>query len=342
MTKLLKLLTESRKLIVSLIWLMVGVVILSTVGRYLYQRNRPAVAVRPSEAAVPAPERDWSTVDAAIAEALKTARNKAWTQASAKLDVWIVALTARVDNDFLEWYFSYWTQQVIGLKGMWYWTVHKVMSDEPTLAEKITEDIQEEFSKRVLRPQISQLEIERITREVLEIYVTELSEGLKAIPSRYQIPHPLWERHLEDIALLTSTTEGNRNVSLSLKTVAVSSTVAAGMAVKTLGPVIGKVGGKVSAKLAGKATAKLAAKTGAKVAGKSGGKLAGPIIGVGVLIWDVWDHHHTKAVERPILRQNLMDYFAEMKQGFLHEPETGIISILTAMETGVLKQLQPQ
>lgn len=29
----------------------------------------------------------------------------------------------RVDDDFLEWYFDYWNQQVLGLKSIWYWSV---------------------------------------------------------------------------------------------------------------------------------------------------------------------------------------------------------------------------
>ena len=197
MNKLLKLLTESRKVITNLIWLAVAIVILSTVGRYLYHRNTPKSPARSTAGNVPAPATDWSAIDAAIVEALQSARSKAEQQANVKLDGWTSSLMTRVDGDFLEWYFSYWTQQKIGLKGVWYWTVNKVMSDEPAMAEKITEDIQEEFSKRVLRPQISQMEIERITREVLEVYVTELSNALKAIPSRYNIPHPDWERHLE-------------------------------------------------------------------------------------------------------------------------------------------------
>jgi len=339
MTKFPKPSTAGRGIITNLVWIAVAVVILSTTGRYLYHRSGTQPR-HPMTANVPAPATDWSSVDAAIVEALQSARAKAEQQANVKLDAWVSSLVTRVDGDFLEWYFSYWTQQVIGVKGMWYWTVNKVMSDEPEMAEKITEDIQDEFSKRVLRPQISQMEIERVTREVLEIYVTELCNALKTIPSRYKIPHPAWERHLEDISVLTSNVEGNRDVSLSMKTVAVSSAVAAGIAVKTLGPVIGKVAGQVSAKLAGKATAKIAAKTGAKVAAKAGGKFLGPIVGVGVIVWDAWDHNHTKNIERPILRQNLVDYFAEMKQSFLHEPESGIVSIIGTMEAGMVKQLR--
>jgi hypothetical protein len=309
---------SSLKTIRAAIWLAVVVVIVSAVGRYLYHRGVPQSQTRPTSGNVPAPATDWSAIDASIVEALKSAHAKAEDLANGKLDAWVSSLMKRVDEDFLEWYFSYWTQQIIGLKGIGHW----VIGDSVT--EKITEDIQEEFSKRVLRPQIAQMEIERTTREVLELYVTELSNALKTIPSKYNIPHPVWERHLEDIAVLTFNVEGSRQVSLTMKTVATSSAVAGGVAVKKLGPAIAKIGGKISAKLAGKATAKVAAKTGAKVAAKSGGKFLGPIVGVGVLIWDAWDHNHTKNIERPILRQSLVELFRRVeadtsaRTGFRH------------------------
>lgn len=104
------------------------------------------------------------------------------------------------------------------------------------MAENITAEIQEEFAKRVLRPQISQLEIKWIAREILESYVTELNNSLRSIPGRYKIPRLEWERHLEDIAVLTANSEAARDVPLSLKSVAVSSAVATGIAVKALGP----------------------------------------------------------------------------------------------------------
>jgi len=72
----------------------------------------------------------------------------------------------------------------------------------------MTEDVQEQFTARVLRPEIAQLELERLATEVLQIYVTQVSEHLAAMPQRYQISPPDWERYLNDIAVITSRTEG--------------------------------------------------------------------------------------------------------------------------------------
>ena len=246
----------------------------------------------------------------------------------------------RVDADFLDWYFGYWHQQILGLKAIWYWSVTQVLSDAPAAAARITEDIQEQFATRVLRPEIAQLELERLTNEVLKIYVTKVSESLAPIPEKYQITPPDWERYLDDIAVVISRTEGNRDIPLTLKALTVTtgaSTVALGYA---LHPAIKQIGSKVSGTLAGKAASNLAATTGAKVGAKAGGKFLGPIIGLGIIIWDVWDHQQTKKVERPVLRQAIADYFTEVQQNLLHAPESGVMSVLQTIEGNIISSLR--
>lgn len=248
----------------------------------------------------------------------------------------------RVDADFLEWYFNYWNQQTLALKGMWYWSVGQVLSDAPAAAARITEDIQEQFATRVLRPEIAQMELERLTSEVLHVYVTQVREQLSTIPEKYQLPQADWERYLDDIAVLTARTEGNRDVPLTLKALTASTaagTIALGQA---LGPPLKNIAGKVSGKLTGKAAATLATKTGVKVGARVGGKLLGPITGIGIVIWDVWDHRQTQKVERPLLRQAIADYFAAMKQNLLHEPESGVLSVLHTIERNIVSSLRKQ
>jgi sensor domain CHASE-containing protein len=71
-----------------------------------------------------------------------------------------------------------------------------------------------------------------------------------------------------------------------------------------------------------------------------GGKSLGAIIGIGIIIWDVWDHQQTKKVERPRLRQAITDYFAEVKRSLLHEPESGVMSVLQAVEGNIIASLR--
>ena len=105
---------------------------------------------------------DWSAVDRAMVGALKTARQSAKKSAKTELDIWVEELMNRVDDSFLDWYFGYVNQKTRELKSFFVQvssgTLHLLNANNPTpsekLAEVITRDFQEQFAKRVLRPQI--------------------------------------------------------------------------------------------------------------------------------------------------------------------------------------------
>jgi hypothetical protein len=338
-----------------LVWTIVALLIITTLGHYLYSRTQPerqSGADRRTQTAIQKPI-PWHEVDAAIVGALKSSHTKAEDTAKARLAEWTGELQKRIDDDFLKWYFSYWQQQWMGLKAIGYWladskAVEKITGEQPSMAERITEEIQEEFSKRVLRPQIAQLQMERIAEEVVSVFVGELQKNLAPIPEKYHIPQAEWDRYLEDMAVLTSHVEGNRQVTLPLK--AVTAVVAGGVTVaavkltQMLKPVIAKIGTKMTTKAAaegaGKAAATVATQTGGKVASMVGGKFLGAIVGVGIIVWDVWDHQHTKKIESPILRQNLADYLTELQQSLLYEPETGLMTIVHGLETNIVGSLK--
>ncbi len=332
--------TAWTRLLSRVIWFVIVLIVGATVGKWLVtDRSATAPPVQTSKS-LPKPVLNWAQIDADIVHILKDAAAAAEVAATYKLEAWTDTLMQRVDADFLDWYFDYWNQQILGLKAIWYWSVSQVLSDAPDAAAHITADVQEQFATRVLRPEIAQLELERLTHEVLKIYVTKVSEYLAPIPEKYQITPPDWERYLDDIAVVISRTEGNRDIPLTLKALTVTtgaSTVALGYA---LNPAIKQIGSKVSGKLAGNAAGKLAATTGVKVSTKAGGKFLGPIIGIGIIIWDVWDHQQTKKVERPLLRQAIADYFTEVKQSLLHAPESGVMAVLQTIEGNIISSLQ--
>ena len=334
-----------------MIWSGIGVIVLATIGNLLIFTDEGArPQEKPREAArvvTLQPALPWAQVDDDIRIALEDARETADEYAQGKLDDMIAAMEQRVDESFLTWYFSYWNQQWLGLKGMGYWAADKVLTDQPAAAERIMTDVQAEFAKRVLRPEITQLQLERAAEETLRLYIDTLQSRIEGIPGQYKIPRADWDRYLEDIAVITTNVDGTRSVALSLKAVAASVGVGgvagAALTVKLLKPAIAKVGTKFTAKAAAQGSSKLAAgmaaKTGAKVGAKAGGKFLGPIIGVGIIVWDVWDHNHTKKIEAPILRENIVDYLAEVRHGLLYDPETGIMAIIGGMEANVIGSL---
>lgn len=317
------------------IWVIIGIIILAAVGRYLsMQEGTPPGASPPREKAI-VQTVSWSDVDQAVATAVTAARTSTETFAAEKIDEWLDDLMVRVDNDFLEWYFNYWTQQLLGIEGLWQYGVNSFFAGQPTAAEKLTEEIQEEFAKRVLRPQIAELVLLRIVRESATHYIEELRNNLAVVPGTYKIPHADWDRYLEGIALTTSGTDGNRETNITLKALTLTTAGGTVLLVGKMNLLVGKLSGKIMAKSAGKAAAQIAAKTGAKVAAKGGGKLLGPIVGIGVIVWDVWDHNATENENRPILRQSIADYFTELKYILLHDTEDGIMVTFNDLEKQV-------
>ena len=311
-----------------------------------YRTVRPALEQAPAPAPTPAepqpPVIDWEQIDQQIVTALLQAESAAETTAAQKLDAWVAVLMRRVDEDFLDWYFSYWTQQQLSVHGMWRWGLDQVIGKESQVAENILEEIQEEFAWRVLRPDFAQRELEQIAQDAFAVFSERMSTHLAAIPSQHQIPPAEWDRYLADIAVLTAAREGNRRVSLSLKAITAGSAGGGIVLASALAAPLQNLGSKTSAKFAAKAAGKMASETGARVASRAGGRLLGLIIGVGIVMWEMWDHERTQELERPKLRQAIVEYFDEVQQNLLYDPEYGIIAILDIMRGNVLASLRTQ
>ena len=337
-----RLIDSISKLLTRTIWLLVLLVVLAAVGRYFYMRDITkneviTPSVKPIVEAIP-----WNEVDQEIATAIINTRTSTEFFAAQQIDEWLANLMDRVDNDFLNWYFSYWTQQLLGIEGLYQYGVHYFFESQPTAAEKLTEEIQEEFSKRVLRPQIAELELKRIVRDTANHYVVQLRKNLDTVPSKYTIPPAKWDRHIEGIAITTYGTDGNRETPVTLKALTAAGAGGTVLLASKMNLLISKMSSKVMALSAGKAASKMAAKTGGKVAAKAGGKFLGATVGVGVLVWDVWDHNKTKKENRPILRQSIEDYFKELKDILLKDPEVGMMVTFNDLEKQIFDSLRKQ
>lgn len=284
-----------------------------------------------------------SQLDRDVVVAIQNARQTAEQFASQELDDWIDRLSDRVDNNFLDWYFNYFNQKKIEFSAPFVWlssaVTHSINAQTPApnqvVAEKLTEDFQTQFAKRVLRPKVAQLHLERITRNTVNLYVSSLENSLANIQSTYQIPQGQWERYLDDIAITISDTSGNIS-NLSMKFLAGGSTY---LFAKAMIPVTTKIGSKMAIAVTGKASAKVAAKTGGVVAGKLGVQFLDPIVAVGILFWDLWDYHHTVEIERPILREAILDYLAEVKASLLENHKDSIMAAIYQVEDGIIKSL---
>ncbi len=337
----------------SIAWLLVAVVLTGITGSWLYRSIGSGTNVsaerqshRRTQTTI-----DWSLVDADIAVAIQDARQSAHAEASGRLDKWIEQLRIRIDEEFLPWYFSYWTQKGLAFDALGYWLkdsrwAERFLGEQPSMAEAITADIQTKFAQTVLRPPIAQREIESIIREMMTVYFDQLQGDLKAIQARYEIPQPEWEAYLHDMAQLTLGSAPD-TTALHIKAVyagvGTGSIVAIAVLVDTIRQAIHYVGAKLAARQVATSAAKAAAATATKAAAATGSKVAagkcfGPIVLLGVVIWDVGDHTYTRRVHKPVLRRNMNDYLDRLHDMLLNDPEVGMMGVINAIETQLIPQ----
>lgn len=287
---------------------------------------------------------DWNQVKKTVRIGLQSARQNTEEYASKELEAWVDDLVQRVDSSFLDWYFGYFNQKQIeyraffaGMKAnMARWLNPNSQKAEERIAEIITEDFQTEFAKRVLRPQISQLRLERITNQTIQHYLHEIDLNISQISRSQNIPKTDWDRYLKNLSVDIIDVEGKMST-LSGKV------LLGGGAYVAFKPLIVKVlpsiGSKIVLKLAGKAGAKIAAKTGGFLAEKVGSMFLDSTIGVGILLWDIWDNHHTAIIEKPILRANLTDYLHEVKYSLLNNPGNGMMTVVDKIQQNIEQSL---
>jgi hypothetical protein len=332
------------------------IVILSIIGKCILNKNDGKVKVGDNGTNVSEkeinPTINWDEVDKNVRNVIVEAKAEADSFARKKVALWTNDIVQRIDDNFLDWYFSYWQQQLFGFKAIGYWfenltVIEKFFGEKPTVSERITQEIQEEFAKRVLRPEIAQMQIETIIDSTVIIFVNSIAPKLDSVRLKYSIEKTDWEDYLNGIALMTHNVKADRQIEVGQKAitlaVVVSGTAATVNITSAIKPLIKNVGTKFTTKAATKGAGKIATstatKTGTKVGAKFGGKLAGWIIAIGIVVWDVWDYHHTKKIEKPILRQNLLDYMEEIKHNLLYESDTGIMSIISRMEENVFESI---
>jgi hypothetical protein len=275
---------------------------------------------------------------------LEKSRQNTDSFASAELDKWFDELKARVDPAFLDWYFGYWQTQVIGIQALLNELLHKADNRFPPAAEKMTEKLQEQFATMVIQPNTAQMRLERIIKNTATKYVTDLSTSLELVRLEYKISPADWERYISDISSDTGHVEANRQVPLSMKTIYAAGT--AGVAVIALklakvvsGKVLAGIGTKTVAKAGQTVLGKIVAKTAGKTAAKAGGKFLGAYIGIAIIAWDLYDHQKTVEENRPILKQNIFDYFNELKLSLLYDPEHGIMSTINEIDKELIQGL---
>ncbi len=330
------------KTLSTVIWSVVIILILlQLAGRFAVDHIK-ANAEPETAVTMTVPTKVTPVLSSEVSTSLDYALASARSAASQELDVWADQMMQRVDPKFLDWYFNYFTQMGIGLKGIW---INLTIPSDQEKAEKLLETFQTEFTKQVFQPELTQLQLERITRNAAKIYVTGLSRELTGLQSKYEIPQADWDRYLSGISHTVLNSEGAQQA-VNLRDVARGGVYVTALPLAKVGSAF--VVKKFASKTVAKAATKLAAQTGTKVAVKASAAtgagaalgLLDPVAGVGLLAWDIWDHYHTVKIERPVLKENLEQYMAELKMALLDNVEGSIMSSIYELDNGLRQQLR--
>ncbi len=306
---------------------------------------------------------DWFQINKHLIDAIRTAHDSTQEFAASELDDWVNELMRKVDDKFLNWYFSYGNQKAQEFGIPLTWLALKVddafkllrKEDEKDLTAKeilqrrAMEDFSEKFNELVI-DEASQESLEKLIANVGIYYSSEIGKSFAEVKKLYKIPDVEWESYSNRMASLIYDT-GNSQAEilitkLIIKLFAITTIGAAGKAALVVAlDAVGKaLVAKISTGVAGKALVfvlgKVAgAKTGTIVAASSSIILL-PIMAAGIAIWDVWDYKKMVKESQPVLHQNILDYFNEVKLSILDSPENSIMAAIEEVEGKILSGLE--
>lgn len=153
-----------------------------------------------SDPPVHIPEGTWLRVDQDIASASRSAEDQARQHALEAMQRWLALVQRQTDDEFIPWFYGYWTQQWLSLKVSWY----KLGADEddPTV-RRLAAYLQEEYQDQVLEPVAEEISPERILQASTRIYVRQLDMRLQAIPGRYGVPQEQFDQRLAALPVIS-------------------------------------------------------------------------------------------------------------------------------------------
>jgi hypothetical protein len=330
-----------------------AVVILITVPVFQQFLPRPDMLLDPRRREQPVVRSiDLSGLTPELRRAVENARLDGLQHARAELDKLHAAVMSKVDGDFLDWYFGYWTQQRLALS--YALNTGKSWIAGGDAGRELQEAIAGEFSLRVMPAPVLDGELQRIARQSVAVFVTSLQGHLQSIPRQYEIPPAQWDAYLDSITTMVSQTEGSRNVPLTLKAFATGAVLGGTGVMTAMAPLVtaqfartailagstrasGALVGAATRHAAG-AISRQAAARGVAAAAGSWGAIAGGAAVAGVIAWEVWDHRRTVAENRPLLRGNI-DHFLRLYETSLIEPAGMIGAILHDLESKIVTNI---
>lgn len=290
---------------------------------------------------------EWSKVDQSLIEAVRDAHDITAEFAASELDNWVNSLMEKVDEKFLNWYFSYINQKAMEFGVPFVWLLYagnyqfnffrpeaqKMPPPNQLIKLRMIRDFENKFNKLVLDPSEAQIALHRLTERIIQSYSSAIGTKFALVKNLYKIPDKDWERHVSDLATVTYDTGTSRSSFAS-------DSIADSLMSELIAVTTATVGSKVALNVANKAATKIAGKVAGAAVTKIGAQILDPILGIGILIWDTWDYDRMVKESRPILRQNILDYLNEVKISILYSPENSIVAAIEEVEGNLITALE--
>ncbi len=287
-------------------------------------------------------EYDWAEIDRSLTNALKVARQNTEQFTQRELSRWNEEVQGNLD-EFLDWYFNFIhvkaTEMLVpfayGAFAIDFLKIFRTEDEKKfTVNEVISKRMQDEFNRKFTQLVLNdraRSDLEEILRRMGENYAAAVSINLAKVQAQYNIRPIDWENHLQQIAQLVydvGTSKYDLNGGTFTGNLVTAVTTITIVAVST----------KMMTSLAAKATAKMAAKGSGFLIAESAARFANPVLGIGVLIWDVWDYGSMVSKTRPALKQDLENYISEFQGIVFDDAVDAIIEVESNLILAIEKE----
>lgn len=276
----------------------------------------------------------WHQVDNDIGAGSRAATSVARNFAHRQMENWKQLASQRAETDFIPWYSSYWTQHWLSAKVAWYKLSAEEASDPPVT--KLAAYLQKQYHDRVLAPVAREVDPETVRSQATKLYVRHLSEQVRPIARRYDVPQDQFERRLKDIPAIALAPPAAHSASLyqivysesidslpayaallrQVREAAVKS--GAGLSKKRISPVAQRVSEKLLDRLA------ISGGTGAASALVGG--IAGTVLSLGAAGVGVMLHETERPNIETQLRETLNAAMDDMWHILMEDPNTGMLA----------------
>lgn len=274
-----------------------------------------------------------------IAVASEYARCEAEAYARVAMDEWRDRVRRQIEEVFIPWYSSYWTQQWISTKVAWYQLQYA--EGEATPEERLVSYLQEQFREQVLEPVGGFVDPNAVMDQAANTYRLELKGRVEPLSFEYGIPVDAFSQHLDTIPAIVISTTPQEIVSLRdvLNTADLSALPAYGALWTQIAAANGNAETTVPMDrldhVARRAVTKLVGsmplRASAAAASTLIGGFWGLVISAGSAVWSVTEHEQDKQAMEMQLRENLDAALGVMWQDLVEDPRGGVTAMVQHM-----------